>query len=192
MKALKRMLVLTSIIIGMAFTTADNYTLAKDYTVTIHGTSNHDDWDETVGTVTGGSAVIINKDGSFDLDAIHLKMEVKSIKSKSSIMNSKTYTALKANEDPEITFTLSAPVKAIKANATGTMVSATGTLNIGGVSKQVVMQVKVRMQTNEKLEFEGSHAIKMSDYGIKAPTALMGMLKTGDDITLNFKTNFTK
>jgi polyisoprenoid-binding protein YceI len=192
MRAIKNIAVCVGIVISMAFTTPDNYTLAKDYSVTIHGTSNHDDWDETVETVTGSSAVIINKDGSFDLNEVHLKMEVKSIKSKSSIMNSKTYTALKANEDPEITFTLSAPVKAIKASAVGTMVSAGGTLNIGGVSKQVVMQVKVRMQTNEKLEFEGSHAIKMSDYGIKAPTALLGMLKTGDGITLNFKTNFTK
>ncbi|MEO8760118.1 MAG: YceI family protein [Bacteroidia bacterium] len=192
MKAIKNIAVCAGIIISMAFTTPDNYTLAKDYTVTIHGTSNHDDWDETVGVVTGGGLVNINKDGSFDLNAIHLKMEVKSIKSKSSIMNSKTYTALKANEDPEITFTLTSPVKAIKASAAGTMVSAGGTLYIGGVSKQVVMQVKVRMLTNEKLEFEGSHAIKMSEYGIKAPTALLGMLKTGDEITLNFKTNFIK
>jgi hypothetical protein len=53
------------------------------------------------------------------------------------------------------------------------------------------MQVKVFMPSTGQLAFEGSQTIKMTDYGITPPTALFGTLKTGDEITITFKTNFT-
>jgi len=34
---------------------------------------------------------------------------------------------------------------------------------------------------------KGSVPIKMTDYGIKPPTALFGRLKTGDDVKVNFE-----
>jgi len=52
------------------------------------------------------------------------------------------------------------------------------------------MKAKVNMQGKSKLIFEGSQPISMSDYGISAPTALFGTLKTGNDITINFKVSF--
>ena len=51
----------------------DKYSLSKGYTVTINGTSNLHDWDETVGTVTGDGIVTWNTDGSFDLEAMNIK-----------------------------------------------------------------------------------------------------------------------
>jgi hypothetical protein len=52
------------------------------------------------------------------------------------------------------------------------------------------MQIKVLMQGKEKLTFEGSQTIKMSDYNIVPPVALFGALKTGNEITINYKTTF--
>ncbi len=58
--------------IGAVTPANDKYTLAKGYTVSIHGTSNLHDWDETVGTVTGDGVVTWNTDGSFDLGALNI------------------------------------------------------------------------------------------------------------------------
>jgi polyisoprenoid-binding protein YceI len=168
----------------------ENYILSKDYEVTIHGTSNHDDWDETVGKVTGTGVMNFNTDGSFDLDALQIKINVNSIKSKNPIMDNKTYSALKADANPEIIFTLNTPLKSIKASLTGTFITAKGKLTIAGVNKSVIMQVKVSVLEKNKLLFQGSQIIKETDYGISPPSALFGALKTGDDITLNFKTYF--
>jgi hypothetical protein len=54
------------------------------------------------------------------------------------------------------------------------------------------MQVKAMIPAKGKLVFEGSQKIKMTDYGVSPPTALLGVLKTDNDIVLNFKTNFTE
>jgi hypothetical protein len=42
------------------------------------------------------------------------------------------------------------------------------------------------------MEFEGTQAIKMTDYSVNPPTALFGALKTGNDITITFKTDFSQ
>jgi polyisoprenoid-binding protein YceI len=170
----------------------DIYTLSKDYSVTINGTSNLHNWNESVGTVTGSGTVNWNSDGSFNLEVISIKMEVLSIKSDvGGAMNNNTYKALKADANPEIIFTLSIPVKSIKTDSAANTISASGNMTIAGVTKPVVMQVKAFMPQKGVMEFEGSQIIMMSDYGVKPPTALLGMLKTGNAITITFKTNFS-
>jgi polyisoprenoid-binding protein YceI len=169
----------------------NTYILSKDYKVTINGTSNLHDWSEAVGMVSGGGSVTWNSDGSFNLDAINLKMDVNSIKSDmGSIMNSNTYKALKGDNNPEIVFALTAPVNSIKPAGVNT-VSAKGSLTIAGVTKPVDMQVEISAPVQGKLTFEGSYQINMPDYGIAPPTAFFGTLKTGNKIIISFKTNFT-
>jgi len=168
----------------------NNYTLAAGYTVTINGTSNLHDWIEKVENVSGTGAVSWNSDGSFDLNTMTIKMEVRSIKSdQGSIMNNNTYKALKADDHPQIIFTIRVPVKSIQASVKKE-ISVMGNLSIAGKMNPVNMQVKVFMQENGKLAFEGSKQIKMTDFDVEPPQAFFGTLKTGNDITLNFITSF--
>jgi len=171
---------------------ADSYTLSPGYAVNIHGTSNLHDWNESVGTVSGAGTVSWNNDGSFNLDAVYISMQVTSVKStEGSIMNNNTYKALKAEACPYIVLKLNESIKSIQAKSGEAGILAKATLTIAGVTKAIDMQVKVSMVEKGKLTFEGSQAIKMTDYGIDPPTALFGTLKTGNDITINFKTSFT-
>ena len=183
---------IAALFISAASPVKNKYLLSKSYTVTILGTSNLHNWNETVGTVFGDGSITWNTDGTFDLDAINLKMQVTSIKSDmGSIMNNNTYKALKADNNPQIVFTLSTPVKSIKAGATATTLSAKGTLTIAGATKSIDMLIKVSAPNHGYLTFEGSQMVKMTDYGISPPTALLGTLRTGNEITINFKTVFT-
>ena len=195
MKPLKYILLFA---VNLLFTNAtpppsvkNTYTLTNDYAITINGTSNLHNWDEKVKTVTGTGMVNWNSDVSFDLESISIKMDVHSIKSDMGhIMNNNTYKALKADENPEIIFTLTTPIKSLQAKSSEKIISAKGNLTIAGVTKAVDMQVKISMPEHGKLIFEGSQSIQMTDYGIKPPVALFGTLKTGNTITINFKTNF--
>lgn len=175
---------------GAVVPVKNSYTLAESK-VTIHGTSNLHDWDQKVGTVSGDGIVSWNKDESFDLEAINIKLEVHSIKSDNgSVMDNKTYEALKADDHPQIIFILTTPVKSIQAKSKEKIISASGRLTIAGVTKPVVMQVKVFMKDQKTLAFEGSQVIKMTDYNVAPPTAFFGTMKTGNEITLQFKTSF--
>ena len=165
-------------------------TLSKDYTVTINGTSNLHDWNEKVTSVYGDDIVYWNPDGTFDLEAITIKMQVRSIQSDmGSVMNNNTYKALKADANPEIIFTLTNEVKAIPTKGDEATIIAKGNLTIAGVTRPVDMKVKINMLGNGKLQFIGSQNIKMTDFGVTPPVALFGTLKTGDEITINFKIN---
>jgi polyisoprenoid-binding protein YceI len=190
MKLLKFLLPAAVLFIS-ATPATETYTLSKDYTVTINGTSNLHSWDENVGKVSGKGEISMNEDGGFDINALNLNMEVRSIKSESSVMDNNTYKALKANADPEIVLALTAPVRAIKTGADGNTIAAPCNLTIAGVTRPVTIQVKVTMPQKDELQFEGSQTIKMTDYGVTPPVALFGMLKTGDEITIHFKTSFT-
>jgi polyisoprenoid-binding protein YceI len=170
----------------------DTYTLSKGYAVTINGTSNLHNWNETVETVTGETTISWNSDGSFNLEAVSIKMNVHSIKSDmGAIMNNNTYKALKAGDNPEIVFVLNTPINSIPAKSNEKVLSAKGKLTIAGVTKVIDMQVKALALAHGKLTFEGSQTINMTDYGVKPPVALFGTLKTGNEITINFKTSFT-
>lgn len=194
MESIKNLLVIgiAMLSIKALVPTKNTYTLTNDYAVTINGTSNLHNWDEKVKTVTGEGVVNWISDADFDLESISIKMEVHSIKSDmGAIMNSNTYKALKADANPQIVFTLTSPIRSLQVKSNGKTISAKGNLTIAGVIKAVDMQVKISIPEHGKLVFEGSQSIQMTDYGIKPPVALFGTLKTGNEITINFKTNFS-
>jgi len=193
MKIYSVFLVIPIVIISIvAFTSIKNtYTLAKDYSIIISGTSNLHNWSEKVETASGYGTISINSDGSINLETLHIQMDVHSIKSDmGSVMNINTYKALKGELNPTIIFALTAPIKNIKANSTEKVISAKGDLTIAGISKSVDMLVNVFLQKDVQLSFQGSQTIQLTDYDIIPPTALFGTLKTGNVITIQYKTRF--
>ncbi len=184
------LLVAVTVILTSADTAVKNtYTLSKGYAVGIHGTSNLHDWDENVVTVSGSSDVDWNSDANFDLNSMNITMVVNSIKStEGSMMDKNTYKALKADDHPDITFVLSSPVKGIPVGAH--TITAKINLTIAGVTKAIDMPVTATAQAHGNISFEGSKTINMTDYGVKPPVALLGTMRTGDAITIKFKTVF--
>ena len=186
-------LILTLFILPAAISAKgqSNYVLASDHKITIDGTSNVHEWEEVAQTASGDAVVLWNTDGSFNIQKLNIKVSVKSIKSdKGSIMDDKTYDALKGEKYPYITFKMLS-IKSITKSGTGYAVKINGELTIAGVTKNVDISGMVYVKEKGKLYIETSKAIKMSDYGIDPPTAMMGAMKVGDDITIKFKLNYT-
>jgi polyisoprenoid-binding protein YceI len=170
----------------------NTYTLLNNYTIIIHGTSNLRDWQDTVEKVTGEMVAKLNEDGSVDLNIIHIKMEVGSIKSDmGAVMDSKTFEALRGKTHPDIIFVLDAPKKLTQVSPGENGLSVDGNLTLAGITRPVIMQVRSFTLGEGKLEFEGLQQIKMTDYGVKPPTALFGILKANPAITITFKTSFS-
>ena len=169
----------------------DAYILSGTYEVTIDGTSNVRDWKEKVGDVTGDMTAIVNDDGSVELRSIRISMKVLSIKSDMGrVMDNKTYEALKAAAYPEILFSLTAPMQLVQVRDCPTAVPVKGELALAGVCKPVTMLVKTFDIRQGILSFEGSQRIKLTDYGVKPPSALFGTMRAGPEITIRFNTNF--
>ena len=185
-------LLLVFLLAGAGEPARDLYLLSRDYSVTIDGTSNLRDWKENVCEVSGAMEADLNPDGSIGLNAIRISMGVLSIKSDMGrVMDNKTYEALKANTNPQILFTLNTPLKLTPVRDCETAIPVKGTLSLAGVSRPVTMLVKTFEITRGKLEFEGYQYLKMTDFGVRPPTALFGTMRASPDITIHFKTNFT-
>jgi hypothetical protein len=60
---------------------------------------------------------------------------------------------------------------------------------LAGVTKRISVPF-TGVQAGDKVSINGSKELKMSEFNIKPPTAMLGTLKTGDQVTVAFQLNF--
>jgi len=103
-------------------------------------------------------------------------------------MDNKTYEAFNDKKYPTITFQLvevtSLQIKGDDINAT-----VTGNLTMAGSTRRISFKTSGKNTKPGAYEFKGSIALKMTDYKMKPPTAMLGVMKVGDAITLKYDIN---
>lgn len=102
-------------------------------------------------------------------------------------MDPKTHKALKANKHPNITYRLT-KLKVAAPSSTGGdsfLINTTGELTVAGQTREIGMDVRIS-RTGDNLVVSGEKALKMTDFGIEKPTAMWGMIKAYDDVTVRF------
>ena len=157
------------------------YKLDPESKLWIDGTSTRSDWTVQAEDIEGNFGLVGN--GS-DLQIRNAQFAVRAseiVSGRSTIMDRLIDDALKAEEHPVIRYDLSS------AEANGEMKYNTkGKLTLGGQTKDIEMVVEAVPLDGGKVRFKGSHDLKMSDYGLEAPVAMFGALRTGDEVTVQF------
>ncbi len=100
-------------------------------------------------------------------------------------MNEHMLKALKATQYPAINFKLSS-YELVKATK-GMDAVLTGALTLGGVTKTVLIKAQGRELADGMLDITGTHQVRMTEYGLKPPTLMGGVIKVGDKVQVNFK-----
>ncbi|TXF77653.1 YceI family protein [Chryseobacterium sp.] len=148
---------------------AQNIT-GKSATVSVSGTSPMHDWTMTSNTANFSGTVSGNS-----ITNVKFAMAAKNLKStKGKIMDNKAYNALKADKNPNISFT------AATLNVGKSTLS--GKLSIAGVTKTVSLPVSV-IRNGKSYHISATEDMKMSDFGIETP-GFLGV-HTGDAITVH-------
>jgi polyisoprenoid-binding protein YceI len=94
-------------------------------------------------------------------------------------MNEHMKKALKAEEFGQIAWTMTS--YAVQGNT----VTIDGKLTIAG--KQNAIELKgTGSVDNGVIRFKGSKQFKMTEYGVKPPTLMLGTMKVGDAVTVSF------
>jgi polyisoprenoid-binding protein YceI len=157
----------------------------------IAGTSNVHDWKSEATKAEASGAMTIEAATLKSIKSLTVTIPVGGIKStKGSIMDKKTWSALQKDKHPNITYNLT-KVNNLSKNGDSYDIKTTGNLTIAGETRSIEMTVKGKVIGND-IQFEGSKKMKMTDFKIDPPTALMGTMKTGDDITISFYVKLTK
>lgn len=160
--------------------------------MTIDGTSNLHDWTSSVTGVKGQGTFVVDGTVLTGISSMEISIPVTSIKSsKGSIMDNKTYSALKSKEYSLISFQL-VRVDGIEKTTSGYKVKTTGNITVAGVKKSIPLTVDGKLLSDGSLNFKGSKALKMTDFKVDPPTAMMGAMTVGNDVTINFDVTFKK
>ena len=146
------------------------------------GTSSLHDWESVVMMDQMNVELHIEDADPLLLGHLRLQIPVKSIKSGKSIMDKKTYSALKSEEFPFISY----EVEVFDYN-NGEVIASDGKLKVAGEERVVpVTAVYDKTNTTRLITFQGSVSFNMTDFNIEPPTAMLGTLKTGDEITITY------
>jgi hypothetical protein len=163
-----------------------------DSKMKIEGTSNVRDWDANVNNINASLVLT----GIENIDLKTLKPEnfsslvvyvpVKDIESDTRGLTGNIHKYLKVDEYPSITFTLKEIVSIETTNTSDVTITAKGTLKAAGGSSDIIMSVVGKQLPNGNIEFTGSPDLKMTDYGISPPTAIMGTVRATDEFKVTF------
>jgi polyisoprenoid-binding protein YceI len=184
------LMVLASLLSGAQRATAQvRLTLDDESQLWIEGSSSVNTFTCDAGTIDGtGFFETQTSPGSREAIA-EVTVPVRQFDCGKSRMNQDLYDALKAEAHPQIRFRLSKAELAAPATDTGAYplpLHVTGKLTIAGAERPVTLAVQGQQQPNGTYRATGSLPLLMSDFGIDPPTALLGLIKAHDKITVRF------
>jgi polyisoprenoid-binding protein YceI len=150
--------------------------------MTVQGSSTIHDWESQITKAEVKGQFKVEDFKLLEAKNVEVKIPVESIKStKGKMMDGKTYDAFKYEKFPFIIYTLTSA----KINDNGT-IDAKGNLTMAGVTKPMDLQAKYKVLANGELQLTLSRKFKMTDFKMETPTAMMGSIKVGDEVTVNF------
>ncbi len=157
----------------------------EDSEMTVHGTSNLHDWTMDVETIDGEIAIRPGSDGAVPaIERVSVQVPVESIVSDKNRQNRKTYEALKSNRYPTIFFDANEGEVATEDGRLA--VVARGAVTIAGTRRPVDVQATGTRLDGGAYRFQGEHALRLSDFDVERPSAMLGTIRVGDEIRLTF------
>lgn len=160
----------------------------KNYKMVVQGTSSLHDWESVVEEMECKGTYVLNDNVLTAVSQVVVKIPVISIKStKGKIMDNKTYDAFDYKKNPEIVFAL----KSQTINPKNSTMELAGSLAMAGVVKPVNVTVTYKVLSSGELQIIGSKKIVMTDFGMEPPTAMMGTIKVGNDVSVYFEITLT-
>ena len=172
---------------------AQTFTVSESSKMTIYGSANVTDWDAEVKTIRG-EVVIRNEDESdwSDVQAswfekVEIVIPVADIDSDSRRMNNNMYGYLKKDDYPEITYRLIEIQDLAVVDNPGIVLTVRGVISAAGAEKEIVHDVRITRNDSGTLIVSGSQDLAMTDFGIDPPTAMLGSVRSRDEMTIEFE-----
>ena len=176
-----------TVLIGLGAKAQQTYTVSGAQEMKVSGTSTIHDWDMVATDGITGTANMLLENGKLaKITTLTLSFPVKSLKSGKSSMDSNAYKALLEPKNPNIKFEMTE-----LTGITGNIIKAKGKLTVAGETQIVPLTVTYSI-SGSSVTFTGTHPIKFTQFKVSPPSAVVNTIKTGDDLKLSFKTNFTK
>jgi hypothetical protein len=163
----------------------------------IDGDSNVRTWDADITEAEGTIIFSVMEDfaiTSLNTDlfkSMNITIPVSGIESDSGRLTSNMHGYLKRDEHPSITFDLT-EITAVELNGNKAKITAKGVVNAAGVDQNVTMNVDAEVNENGSITFSGSQELLMTSFNIDPPTAVMGTIRSRDEVTILYSVTFSR
>ncbi|MRX39614.1 YceI family protein [Flavobacterium sp. LC2016-23] len=185
MKTIKSILWAIVITLSLQVNAQRRYSVAKS-TFEVAGTSNIHDWVMRSTEGTGSAILTITDSKLTDIKNLTITLLAESIKSSKTSMDDVAYESLDTKTHRNIRYVLKS---ADKINETTWML--TGTYTIAGVSKDYKTQIRITSNDNDTFTLQGSNRMTFVDFEMTPPTAALGVVKAGKELTVLFNITLT-
>ncbi|HEX8170448.1 MAG TPA: YceI family protein [Thermoanaerobaculia bacterium] len=164
---------------------ADRFAASKGSAVKIEGSSTLHAWTIEGHAINGEISAPSPDQWTGPANAV-VTIPVASLKSEHAKMDKLMADTLKAEKFPEIRYQMT---EATPQRATGDafVMKTRGKLTVAGVTREVTMDVQGSRNADGRYTLVGEAPIRMTSFGLKPPTAMMGTIKTGDDVKVTFR-----
>ena len=175
-----------------------NVTMAQSYTVNskasdlkVEGTSNIHDWEITAKDLQGTLKVELEDGQLVKINSLDFAVVAESLESGKGGMDKNTYKALDTKKHKMITYKLEKVNNLDCTSKSDCKITTSGYLTIAGTKKPVDMVFDAKV-SDGKIVLSGSKKLNMTHFKVDPPTAMFGTITTGDEVTIKFKTAFSK
>ncbi|MBS1560201.1 MAG: YceI family protein [Bacteroidetes bacterium] len=191
MKRSISLLALAILVVGTTQVFADKYG-DKSHKMVINGTSTLHDWEAPLNNMKARADFSVVGTELTGLTSFWVECDVTSIKSeKGESMDEKIYEALKSEDNPKIVYNLS-QVKSLTKKGSDFVLETVGTLKVAGKTVTIDMTVTAKVNANGEVMFSAEKKLKMSQFDMDRPSAMLGVIKAGDDVTVSFDVTMKK
>jgi hypothetical protein len=182
-KILPVLMVLTLVTLTHQLTAQVKYAMTSGSELKVAGGSSLHDWHMSSSAASGQGVFVMEGGKIKDITNLQIELVAETLKSGTKGLDSNAYKALGTGKNPNIRFVLK------DFTGSGTDFTAKGDLTIAGATKSVSFPVKA-IQNGNRYQFTGSLDTKLTQFNVEPPTALLGTVKTKDEITITFNTTF--
>lgn len=139
-------------------------------------------FDATIESASGGVASVLA--GEKAVSSVTVTVPVEKLDCKNSTMNEHMRKALKASQNPTVVFRVD--TYELARASEGVTVTLNGTLTLGGVEKPITVNAQAKPGENGTLLVSGTREVRMTEFGLKPPTLMLGTMKVDERIKVGF------
>lgn len=157
-------------------------------------------WVEGGSTVRSWSCEATKIDGTLTADATgrsiadvergargaDLSVAVQALDCRNGTMNDHMRKALQAQTHPTIQYRMRSH-ESVRQSDGSFEVKMLGTLTIAGQQRPMEISAVANQESNGTIKVRGSAPFKMTHFGVKPPSLMLGMMKVHDDVTVHFE-----
>lgn len=175
----------------LGFAAPPQIMIQPDSRVWVEGGSTVRDWScaaaEVGGTVAPGpgAAALRVDDLGAAVASVELRIPVARLDCGNGTMDGHLRKTLRASEHETIVFRMQSYSSSAAVEGVSTL-ELRGTLTIAGAERPVVIKADAMRESDGTLRVQGSHPIRMSQWGVKPPSLMLGTMKVRDDVVVHF------